>query len=98
MGDKGEGPLLVSGVMSLCSTLSANSRGSELRSDFVESLISSLEHMEAVGDVSSGHGEPDFKSLPPDLAVSSKSCSATSSTFFFGFHLKLLFHADLIFL
>lgn len=92
------GIFMVSTVMSSCSTLSTNSRWSELRSAVATSLMSSLEHIQAAGDVSSGHGEPDVESLLSDQTASSKSCFAASWNFFFGVHLKEHFHADLIFL
>lgn len=71
MGDNVEGPFLVSSVMCSCFTLSANFRGSELRSAFVAPLMSSLDQTEAVSDVSSG--EPDFESLPSDPAAASST-------------------------
>ncbi len=67
-------------------------------SAFPAAPMSSLEPIEGVGDVSSGHGELDFEPLLSDPAVSSKSCSSASWTFFLGFHLKQCFHADFIFL
>lgn len=45
------------------SPTSTNSRGTELRSAFVASLMSSLEHIKAVREIPSGHRNPGFVSL-----------------------------------